>query len=63
VDIGLIVEEVQEVIPIEDSEIQTPTLASEDGASGFIKAIGYPQEMIKQLLDINKIFEVDEIGV
>jgi purine-binding chemotaxis protein CheW len=63
VDIGLIVDEVQEVMPIEDDEIQTPTSAKEDVASGFIKAIGYPQQMIKQLLDINKIFEVDEIGI
>ncbi|MDR0858082.1 MAG: chemotaxis protein CheW [Oscillospiraceae bacterium] len=68
VDLGLIVDEVQEVLTINDSKIQPPpkSSASTGYSNEFIKAIGTPEPdkdgniSIKQLLDINKIFEVDE---
>ena len=61
VNIGLIVDEVQEVSTIEDENIQPPPKTG--GAtvkSDFIKAIGMFGDSVKQLLDINKVFEVEE---
>ena len=61
--IGLIVDEVQEVLDIDDESIQKPP-ASIGGtvqhSSQFIKAIGLHAESVKQLLDVNVIFEVDD---
>jgi len=68
IDIGLIVDEVQEVMEIPDEDIQPPPQTNSDsGSSHFVRAIAYPKKegkptgAIKQLLDINKIFGVDEI--
>ncbi|MDR2530478.1 MAG: chemotaxis protein CheW [Oscillospiraceae bacterium] len=63
VEIGLIVDEIQEVMEIENSVVQTPpaTVSPEFGSANFVKAIGYPNSTIIQILDINKIFETDEI--
>ena len=60
--IGLIVDEVQEVSDISDSNMQPPphNSASNIADSKFVKAIGTVETGIKQLLDINKVFEVEE---
>ena len=63
VNIGLIVDEVQEVADIADGGIQSPPKAADGRArSFFVKAIGMVGDGVKQLLDINKIFEVDEVA-
>lgn len=56
---GLIVDEVQEVVDIDDEHIQPPRKVS--GAHGnagnyFIRAIGSVGNEVKQLLDIEKVF-------
>jgi purine-binding chemotaxis protein CheW len=64
IDMGLIVDEVQEVMEIEADLIQPPPsgVFTDIGSSSFIRAIGYPNNAVKQLLDINKIFEIDELA-
>lgn len=58
-DIGIIVDEVQEVIEITDENIQPPPKLGADTEKGnFIKAIGLSGEDVKQLIDITRIFEV-----
>jgi purine-binding chemotaxis protein CheW len=60
-DIGIIVDEVQEVLAIEEENIQPPPKIGGDAVSKtFIKAIGISGEEVRQLIDINRIFEVDE---
>lgn len=59
--IGIIVDEVQEVIEIDDSGIQPPPTSKTDTVKGrFIKAIGVTAEGVKQIIDIKKVFEVEE---
>lgn len=60
VSIGLIVDEVQDVANIDEDSIQPPP-KSHGGVEErkFIKAIGMFGGSVKQLLDINIIFEVD----
>lgn len=60
--IGLIVDEVQEVANIEDSDIQPPPKIKGDGERNlFVKAIGTFGESVKQLLDINIVFEIEDL--
>ena len=60
-DIGIIVDEVQEVLEIDDNDIQPPPkLGSESISHSFIKAIGVSGDDIKQIIDINRIFEVND---
>lgn len=60
--IGLIVDEVQEVADIGDENTQPPPKISGDGIKNFfIKAIGSFDENVIQLLDINVVFESDEV--
>ena len=59
--IGIIVDEVQEVLEIDEGSIQPPPAAKDDSAKGgFVKALGLSGEGVKQIIDINKIFEVEE---
>ena len=60
-NIGLIVDEVQEVSDIVDSSLQAPPQAQSNMADNkFVKSIGMVGASVKQLLDINKVFEVVE---
>lgn len=62
INIGLIVDEVQEVADIDDEKIQDPPKTTAGGVENFfIKAIGMSGDSIKQLLDINRVFEVEEV--
>lgn len=55
--VGLIVDEVCEVVAISDGNIQPPPKITTTNASNyFIKAIGSADSGVKQLLDIDKIF-------
>jgi purine-binding chemotaxis protein CheW len=57
-NIGLVVDDVEEVIYISDDSIKSPPRTGEDeGADFFVKNIGLYGDEVKQLLDIEKIFE------
>jgi len=59
--IGIIVDEVQEVLEIDEKSIQPPPTTKEDSVKGgFVKALGLANDGVKQIIDINKIFEVEE---
>lgn len=59
-DLGIIVDEVQEVLEIEDSNIQAPPNVKKDSPkSNFIKAIGKAGSNVIQIIDICTIFEVE----
>ena len=63
-NIGLIVDEVQEVSDIGDENIQPPPqISGDDMKSLFIKSIGLCGESVKQLLDINRVFEVEDAAI
>lgn len=58
--IGIVVDEVEEVLEIDDSNIQPPpSINSDPLRKSFIKAIGLDGKEIKQIIDINSIFEVE----
>jgi purine-binding chemotaxis protein CheW len=60
-DIGIIVDEVQEVLEIDDSCIQPPPRIGSDSISrSFIKVIGISGDKVMQIVDINRVFEVDD---
>lgn len=62
VSIGLIVDEVQEVANIEDSNIQPPPKSTGNAAKNFfVKSIGTFDGHVKQLLDIQKVFDVVQV--
>jgi len=54
--IGLIVDEVSEVVDITDENIQPPPPATAGGINHYIRAIATVGDHIKQLLDLEKIF-------
>jgi purine-binding chemotaxis protein CheW len=54
--IGLIVDEVSEVVNIADGDIQPPPPASAGGVNRYIRAIATVGGQVKQLLDLEKIF-------
>jgi purine-binding chemotaxis protein CheW len=59
--IGLIVDEVRDVVFIDDENIQPPPRAGEDGLKNtFVKSIGLADGEIEQMLDIRKIFDDEE---
>lgn len=58
--IGIIVDQVQEVLEISDNNIQPPpSINSDPVRRSFIKAIGLAGEEVKQIIDINSIFEME----
>lgn len=61
--IGLIVDEVQEVIIIDSENIQPPPQITGNNISNyFIRAIGQHGDSVKQLLDIEKVFGTAGVG-
>jgi purine-binding chemotaxis protein CheW len=58
--IGLLVDQVQDVLTIDDANIQPPPSNTENVSNFFIKAIGRSQGKVEQLIDLNKIFEIEE---
>lgn len=62
-NLGLIVDEVQEVILIDDENIQEPPKLGNQGIKDdYVKNIGLVGEGVKQLLYIHKIFEEEELS-
>lgn len=63
VSVGLIVDEVQEVADIDDTNIQPPPKSTGRATKNFfVKSIGTFEGHVKQLLDIDKVFEVEDIS-
>jgi len=60
-NVGLIVDEIQEVSDIDASCIQPPPKTRLNMAdSQFVKAIGMVGEGVKQLLDVEMVFELED---
>ena len=62
INVGLLVDEVREVLNINDEDLKpcSEGTRSDDVQNDFIKAIGVSGEEINQLLDINKVFDMEE---
>ena len=58
--VGILVDGVQDVTDIEDSDIQDPPKTTGNAIrNNFIKAVGLSAGEVKQLIDVNTVFEVD----
>jgi len=58
--IGLIVDSVVEVANIDDDNIKPPPRNSNVRQGRYVRSIGYVNDRVMQLLDIEQIFEVSE---
>ena len=59
ISVGIIVDEVQDVAVIEDENIQPPPKSTGNAIKNFfVKAIGTYDGHVKQLLDVDKVFEI-----
>lgn len=57
--VGIIVDSVQDVLDIADEDIQDPPKATGSSINNeFIKAVGMAAGEVKQLIDINTVFEM-----
>ena len=60
--VGILVDGVQDVTNIDDENIQDPPRSTgSDLKSNFIKAVGVSGGDIKQLIDVNTVFEVNVV--
>ena len=58
--VGILVDGVQDVTDIEDSNIQDPPTTTGNAVkNNFIKAVGISAGDVKQLIDVYTVFEVD----
>ena len=58
--VGILVDGVQDVSDIDDESIQDPPKITGNSMKNFfIKAVGVTAGEVKQLIDVNKVFEVD----
>lgn len=63
VSIGLIVDEVHEVADIDETNIQPPPKSTGNAAKNyFVKSLGAFDGHVKQLLDIDKVFDAGDVG-
>ena len=61
--VGILVDGVQDVTDIEDSNIQDPPKTTGNAVKNhFIKAVGVSGGDVKQLIDVYTVFEVDAAG-
>jgi len=61
--VGILVDGVQDVTDIEDSNIQDPPTTTGNAVKNhFIKAVGVSAGEVKQLIDVYTVFEVDAAG-
>ena len=61
--VGILVDGVQDVTDIEDSNIQDPPTTTGNAVKNhFIKAVGISAGDVKQLIDVYTVFEVDATG-
>jgi len=60
--VGLIVEEVKDVVLIDDENIQPPPRVGEHSVKDdFVKSVGLVDGEVKQLLDIHRLFQDEEL--
>ncbi len=59
--VGIIVDEVEEVMEIKDENIAQPPSFSKNGSSRYVKGIGKVGEEVKLVLDCQKLLSDDEI--
>jgi len=58
--VGVLVDGVQDVTNIEDSDIQDPPKTTGNSVKNhFIKAVGVLNEEVKQLIDVYRVFEME----
>ncbi len=60
VSLGIIVDAVVDVIQLSEDTVLEPPREKADAKSKFLKAIGKYQETVKQIIDINKIYAIEE---
>jgi len=61
--VGILVDGVQDVTDIEDENIQDPPTTTGNAIKNhFIKAVGISAGEVKQLIDVNTVFEVNAAG-
>jgi len=59
--VGILVDGVQDVTDIDDANIQDPPTTTGNAIKNhFIKAVGVSQGEVKQLIDVYKVFEMEE---
>jgi purine-binding chemotaxis protein CheW len=59
--VGLVVDEVEEVLNIPETQVDPPPKVRRGKASGFIQGMGKMDEEVKILLDVDKLLHRDEI--
>ena len=60
--VGILVDGVQDVSDINDESIQDPPKITGNSMKNFfIKAVGISDDEVKQLIDVNKVFEVEGV--
>jgi len=60
--VGILVDGVQDVTDIDDANIQDPPTTTGNAVKNhFIKAVGVSQGDVKQLIDVYKVFEMEEV--
>ncbi len=59
--VGIIVDEVEEVMQIADENVAQPPNFSKNGSSRYVKGIGKIQDQVKLILDCQKLLNDDEI--
>lgn len=61
--VGLIVDNVDEVLTIDDEDIATPPVANMGFENRYIKGIGKAGNSVQLLLDSDKLLRVDEMDI
>lgn len=61
--VGLVVDEVSEVIDIPENQIEPPPKSSKRQGSRFVKGMGRVEESVKILLDVNRLLYDEELEV
>lgn len=61
-EIGLIVDEVSEVLDIPETQVSPPPQTGKSSKSRFIKGIGRVGEKVKIILDVDKLLSDEEIN-
>ncbi len=61
--IGLVVDEVQEVLDLPEKSIEPPPKISLEDSSNFIQGLGKTGDDVKILLDVNKLLYEEELGL
>jgi len=60
--VGLIVDTINEVVEIPESQVDQPTSLSQNKKNKFVQGLGKVEESVKILLDINKLLKDEELA-